>query len=234
MNSIYQLAHSNENNAVINDEEITWNNVKKKVFDVCKCSKSIMVGVFDVNKKIFLSCSDSFENVLGYNPFEIIKGGWKFWYSLIDPREAEIIRKRVSNFIFCNTVNNSAIYLNYHLKSSNGDWRLIKHELEMYRIDNKLIALSYLYDFSEKETIERCLGKKSNPINFSNSLSADISIREREVLKLIANGFSSKQIADKLHISNHTAISHRKHLITKFKVNNTAQLIKKASEFIRL
>lgn len=234
MNSVYDIGHNKNNNDIINEKEITWLEIKKNVINLCRCSKSIMVSVFDVRKKMFLSCSNSFESILGYNPFEIIKGGWKFWYSLIDPREAEITRKRVSNFVFCNNVNNSAIYLKYHLKSSKGDWRLIKHELELYRIDGEIIALSCLYDFSEKEIIEHCLGKKYSSMNFNNMLKADISTREREVLKLIANGFSSKQIADKLYISNHTAISHRKHLIAKFKVNNTAQLIKKASEFIRL
>ena len=51
---------------------------------------------------------------------------------------------------------------------------------------------------------------------------------------MVADGYSSKQIADKLFISNHTAISHRKNLIEKFKVKNTAQLIKRASRNIEL
>ncbi len=234
MNSTFHLALNDNNKNRINEEEITWNLVKKKVINVCEFSKNIMVGVFDVNKKIFLGCSNSFETVLGYNPFEIIKGGWKFWYNLIDPREAEITRKRVTNFVFNTSVDNSAIYLKYHIKASNGDWHFVKHELELHCFKSEIIALSYLYDFSEKEVINNCFGKHIKSNNFNNLLNTDISIREQEVLKLIANGFSSKQIADKLYISNHTAISHRKHLIQKFKVNNTAQLIKKASEFIKL
>ncbi len=61
-----------------------------------------------------------------------------------------------------------------------------------------------------------------------------ISSREKEVLHLIGEGYSSKQIADMLFISNHTAISHRKNLIEKFQVKNTAQLIKKASKVMEL
>ena len=234
MSSTYDLTLKNDSKDRINKEEIAWTLAKKKVINICEYSKNIMVGVFDVNKKIFLGCSNSFESVLGYKPFEIIKGGWKFWYNLIDPREAEITRKRVTNFVFNTSVNNSAIYLKYHIKTSSGDWRFIKHELEMHCFKGEIIALSFLYDFSEKEIIENCLGKNTNSNNFNNLLKTDISVREQEVLKLIANGFSSKQIADKLYISDHTAISHRKHLIQKFRVNNTAQLIKRASEFIKL
>ena len=57
-----------------------------------------------------------------------------------------------------------------------------------------------------------------------------ISPREKEVLQLIGQGFSAKEIADKLFISTHTAISHRKNLITKFAVKNSPELIKEASK----
>ena len=53
-----------------------------------------------------------------------------------------------------------------------------------------------------------------------------ISRREKEVLQLIADGLTNPQIAEKLFISLNTADSHRKNLLTKFKVNNTASLIK--------
>lgn len=66
--------------------------------------------------------------------------------------------------------------------------------------------------------------------NFKDSL-CEISERETEVLKLIAQGYVTKEIAEKLHISQHTAESHRKHLISKFKVKNTAELIKEASKY---
>jgi DNA-binding CsgD family transcriptional regulator len=41
----------------------------------------------------------------------------------------------------------------------------------------------------------------------------DLSLREQEVLSAIASGFSNKEVADKLHISIHTVISHRKNIM---------------------
>ena len=52
--------------------------------------------------------------------------------------------------------------------------------------------------------------------------------REKEVLLLIAEGLTNPQIAEKLFISLHTVDSHRKSLLGKFEVNNTATLISKA------
>lgn len=52
-----------------------------------------------------------------------------------------------------------------------------------------------------------------------------VSRREKEVLKLIAEGLTNQEIAEKLFISPLTVDSHRKNLIAKFGAKNTASLI---------
>jgi DNA-binding NarL/FixJ family response regulator len=52
--------------------------------------------------------------------------------------------------------------------------------------------------------------------------------REVEVLKLIADGLTNQEIAEKLFISTWTVDSHRKNLLLKFNAKNTAILIKTA------
>lgn len=58
-----------------------------------------------------------------------------------------------------------------------------------------------------------------------------LSSREKEVLQLIADGMTNPQMATTLFLSLHTVDSHRKNLLTKFGVNNTAGLIKLAVKF---
>jgi DNA-binding NarL/FixJ family response regulator len=55
------------------------------------------------------------------------------------------------------------------------------------------------------------------------------SHREREVLNLLSQGKSSKEIADTLFITERTVESHRKNMIEKGKVKNTVELIAYAS-----
>lgn len=55
-----------------------------------------------------------------------------------------------------------------------------------------------------------------------------ITQREREILKFISEGYKSGEIAEKLSISKETVKSHRKHLLSKFKVHNSAELIQTA------
>ncbi|MGB8190286.1 MAG: response regulator transcription factor [Chitinophagaceae bacterium] len=54
--------------------------------------------------------------------------------------------------------------------------------------------------------------------------------REKEVLELISSGLTNGEIAEKLFISITTVISHRKNILEKFGVNNTAGLVKRAVE----
>lgn len=54
--------------------------------------------------------------------------------------------------------------------------------------------------------------------------------REKEILSNIADGLTNNQIAEKLFISPLTVDSHRKNLLTKLNVNNTASLIRLAVE----
>jgi DNA-binding NarL/FixJ family response regulator len=58
-----------------------------------------------------------------------------------------------------------------------------------------------------------------------------ITRREQEVLALIAEGFTNGEIAEKLFISTTTVDSHRKSLLAKFDVKNTAILIRQAMQY---
>lgn len=59
----------------------------------------------------------------------------------------------------------------------------------------------------------------------------EITDREKDILKLIADGLTSKQISEQLFLSEKTIEVHRKNLFLKFDVKNSASLVRKAMEF---
>jgi DNA-binding NarL/FixJ family response regulator len=57
---------------------------------------------------------------------------------------------------------------------------------------------------------------------------AAITVREREVLQLIAEGCSAREVGERLHISAKTVETHRRHLMEKLEIHTVAGLTKYA------
>ncbi len=54
--------------------------------------------------------------------------------------------------------------------------------------------------------------------------------REKEIIKMVAGGLSSKKISEELGLSFYTVETHRKNILNKIDINNTAELIRFATE----
>ena len=59
----------------------------------------------------------------------------------------------------------------------------------------------------------------------SNVLLEQLSQRELEILKLICEGLSPKEIGEKLFLSHRTVETHKKNIMDKFEVNSVSKLI---------
>ncbi len=73
--------------------------------------------------------------------------------------------------------------------------------------------------------VEDYLHRLSKPDSSSSEVLSD---REREVLQLMAEGNSTKQIAMKLHVSVKTVETHRRQIMNKLDIHTVAELTKYA------
>lgn len=79
--------------------------------------------------------------------------------------------------------------------------------------------------------LKTCNGEKIFPVSATTTkIESPFSDREHEILRLIASGKTSEQIAERLKISHLTVKAHRRNMMRKLNVNNTAELIAKALE----
>lgn len=102
------------------------------------------------------------------------------------------------------------------------------YEELMMAIRSVLKGKHYLSPEISGKLIEGYLeGRKSFKID---SLWETLTRREREILKLIGEGYKSKEIADYLCISVHTVETHRSTLMKKLNLHNTAALVALAIE----
>lgn len=79
------------------------------------------------------------------------------------------------------------------------------------------------------ELTQKLLDKLIGTISMQSKLTSqqvDLTLREIEVLHLLADGYTNQQMADKLFLSNRTIEGHRQMLIDKTGSKNTAALIR--------
>lgn len=115
------------------------------------------------------------------------------------------------------TFNQQAVIRNMMENGASG--YLLKNATREELLEAIIVVMSGKTYLSEEATLS--LREQSNELPL-------ISRREKEVLLLVADGFTNAEIAEKLFISVPTVNTHRKSLLAKFNVNNTAGLIKLA------
>lgn len=128
------------------------------------------------------------------------------------------------------TVHNTEEYILMTLKAG-ADGYVLKdatHDELLMAINHVLDGKRYLSpSVSEKVIVGYLEGKKSlKPQTAWESLTQ----REREVLKLIAEGYKNKEVADYLCISLKTVEKHRANLMKKLDLHNTSALTVYAME----
>lgn len=109
----------------------------------------------------------------------------------------------------------------------------------------QLGANAYLFKNVDEDELLLAIKKVSSGEKYFNSRVSELMIesikkgeeeqvhitaREKEILQHVANGLSTKMIAEKLFLSSRTVETHRVNIMKKLKVSNTAELIKKSSE----
>ena len=84
----------------------------------------------------------------------------------------------------------------------------------------------FLYPTMAQKLVEDYL----NYIQWGEETGSSLSPREKEILRLLSEGCSTKEIAEKLVISPSTVHSHRSNLMTKLGLNNRHELIRYARQ----
>ena len=142
----------------------------------------------------------------------------------------EIKKRYPQTKIIALTVHKTEEYLRTTLQAG-ADGYVLKdatHDELMMAIENVLKGKTYLSPGVSGKVIEGYLEGKESQIPASKM--GLLSQREREVLKLIAEGYKNKEIATDLCISLKTVEKHRANLMKKLDLHNAAALTAYAIE----
>ncbi len=87
-----------------------------------------------------------------------------------------------------------------------------------------VVAKDYYFNEYVSSTMLKNLHNRNKPSPSFPGIE-DVTQRETEVLELICASFTTAEIAEQLHISARTVEGHRKNLLAKLAVRNTAGLV---------
>lgn len=140
-------------------------------------------------------------------------------------REIKIIDAKIKVLIL--TMHKSREYL-FHAISAGAEGYLLKEDADselFSAIENIRRERAYISPILNIELadnfIRMCRGDNNQP-------AEKLTSREREVLKLIAEGQTNKKIADLLFISIRTVENHRANIMRKLRFKNTSDIVKYA------
>lgn len=196
----------------------------------------------------YLSMSKSSQIALGYKSAEFTKNGLSFTYDRYSKGDVKLYnekllpdRLRILKSIPVNEHPNYIFTNNLCFKNSDGELVNLLLRICFVKSDPNGVPVlglgiaTNVEHFIKGDTVTQ-LVEKINPDNFTtetffkkvyylNEENNILSKREREVLLWVADGLVSKEIADKLFISEDTVINHRKNMLLKSGTKNAAELV---------
>lgn len=137
----------------------------------------------------------------------------------IESKEIEIVL--VSSTIF----NSQNHIIEIYKTKKNLYWGILETNNDnldgFYNFDIKLFVAD-----GEKETLRKMniFLNKLNELQDNSQIETELSKREKEILKQVALGLTNNKIAEKLFISQHTVVTHRKKITSKLGIKTISGL----------
>ena len=195
--------------------------------------------VFDLGQMKFLFTSKRIFHMLGIKAEEINPGHYT---QLIHPEDEERLgqaRARVYKMekeIFHAQKGSALTSYNLWVRNAAGNYNnLFVQDYMFYSpIPYKVVFLIQVitnidWYRMKKDRFHHYTGNDLSLFRFPDQklleIGPDLSFREFEIIRLIADGFSSKEIADKLFLSIHTVNTHRSNILGKSGKSQISDLI---------
>jgi DNA-binding CsgD family transcriptional regulator/PAS domain-containing protein len=201
--------------------------------------------IMDMRTSSYVYVSRNSVQILGYSSEEIMAKGLQLTLALIHPddlKEYIEVTKVIWEFLIALPIAQRKHYktsVDFRIKNKEEVYKRVLQQNTALQTDNSgniVLLLMVLSDISHL--------KKENGISAAiistkhdgflvwdasdTQLKSQIgfSRREREIIKFLAEGYSSKQVAEQLNVSEYTVSTHRRNMLKKTRLSNTRALVR--------
>ncbi|MBX0332863.1 LuxR C-terminal-related transcriptional regulator [Pontibacter sp. HSC-14F20] len=179
-------------------------------------------------------CNRTNEETLGYTLSEILEmGGMAYLQAIVHPEDQHIPEDSINHYQQFNGAEYGGLFRARHKHESQYKWFLgwakafsKNQQGEVKEVICVDVDMSPHMN-TEKQLIQAL---KENLKQKNRLLLKSLRKREIEILELICQGCSTKEIAKRLYISPNTVSTHRKSIQRKLGTNNVADLVSLGKE----
>ncbi|MCA0152830.1 LuxR C-terminal-related transcriptional regulator [Winogradskyella vincentii] len=190
--------------------------------------------------------SKNYNSCLGLKSEELLEKGMRYFWSRIHPEDLDNWLKALNQLMEFTLRNieekdrqNANYTWNYRFKNADDVYVNIVQNTTPLAFDSQgkpIVGLAHYTVLDPGIKLEisasaKLLNNKQEyeTIYFNTYsqklLNGGISNRERDVIRLLIQDFSSKEISEKLNISPHTVDTHRRNILKKLNISSTGELI---------
>lgn len=206
--------------------------------------------VLDYQKRTYTTITKSCEQMTGFPAEQHIEDGIPFLLDIYQKEDFGIYNTHIyaNNAEILQSTPQSQhqeLVFSYNFRITNKQKKVVKVYQRNAYITSKetglpLYSVGFVTDITPiksdtvmQHTVERHTitdsGVQVQPLlhrfYYPNEEDQVLSKREKEILCLMAEGFNSKELAVRLHVSEHTIINHRKNMLKKTNTKNIAELV---------
>lgn len=222
--------------------------LKEEIKDLNNIGRSCHV-VYNYVSMNYAYVDHRFKDLTGYESDDLlIRGNYFITTRLMDPEDVASyykILKKINEYLLhvpCNAQSEYQVSFDYRIKLRDGKKIRLLQQIVAMEFDEQgrlMYTLDRLTDITHWEKDDEMVLTITGP-NPSHQLIyypgrtvqeqiTDIfSKTEIKILRLLAEGLSSKEIAERASISFNTVNTHRRNMIRKASVKNTSELIQYA------
>lgn len=206
--------------------------------------------IFDLRKNKIIRVGGSYEKLTGYTEHELVNSNWAFSLKIVSMKEVIFLVSSVNKFwkyFYSQPVENrpfiKASYT-YHFIRKDGSMfdalqqgstllfdqegnAILQFELitDISQLKSGNIPHYYIVDSTDESHVKQIPVKG---LFSSKAPKQAVSGAQLRVIRLLARGMSSRQIAAELSLSEHTVNTHRRNILQNTGCSNTAELIRYA------
>jgi DNA-binding CsgD family transcriptional regulator len=215
------------------------NRIEEKIAEISSFAEQIpgVVIIHRIDDMSVVYMSIRGQKILGVNQQELVAMGTDYYNLFFNPEEEKTHVQKMTELLQQNN-NEDSIALFQQVRSpENQEWAWYCTSIKIFMWDDQgrpLLTIAVAIPIDPRHHITSKIARLRDENDFlrkNHAKFSSLTKREREIVKYLALGNTSVEIAGELHISVTTVETHRKNIKRKLEINSSFDLSMYARAF---